>query len=79
MLRNSERKCPLCKQTFLEPDASSSFSLLSIFSFFARGRSNEEDLRRMMEVFPNLSEQELLREVERAGSVQQAIDNLLGE
>jgi hypothetical protein len=78
MLRNTERKCPLCKQSFLEPNQGNGFSLLSVFSFFAR-RTSEEDLRRLAEVFPNLSEHELLREIERAGSVQEVIDNLLGD
>lgn len=80
MLRNSERKCPMCKQTFLEPEGQDNFSVFSWLNFLNRsGRTSEEDLRRLMEVFPNLSEHELLREVERAGSVQQVIDNLLGE
>lgn len=80
MLRNSERKCPMCKQIFLEPEGQNNFSVFSWLNFLGRSyRTSEEDLRRLMEVFPNLSEHELLREVERAGSVQQVIDNLLGE
>lgn len=80
MLRNTERKCPMCKQTFLEPEGPNNQSVFSWLNFLGRTyRTSEEDLRRLMEVFPNLSEHELLREVERAGSVQQVIDNLLGE
>lgn len=80
MLRNTDRKCPMCKQTFLLPDDRASRSIFSWFSFFSRSqRRAEEELARMRELFPNHSEIDILREIERAGSVQAAIESLLGE
>jgi hypothetical protein len=82
MLRNTDRNCPMCKQTFLQPD--NNRNSVPWYSWFMRllhreSRITEDDIRRLREVFPNLSEQEVIREIERTGSVQNAIESLLGD
>ena len=80
MLRNTDRKCPMCKQTFLQPEIRMSSSFFSWIPFFSRqNRRTEEDMRRLRDLFPNLTEQEILREIENAGSAQAAINSLLEE
>ena len=80
MLRNTNRKCPMCNQTFLQPEGRASSSMFSWIPFFARqSRRNEEDVQRLRELFPNLTEQEIAREIESLGSVQAVIDSLLGD
>ena len=80
MLRNTDRKCPMCKQIFLQPEARNNSSFFSWIPFFARqNRRTEEDVQRLRELFPNLTEQEILREIENTGSAQAAIDSLLGD
>lgn len=80
MLRNTNRKCPMCNQTFLQPEGRVNSSIFSWVPFFSRqNRRAEEDVQRLRELFPNLSEQEIQREIEELGSVQAVINSLLGD
>ena len=80
MLRNTNRKCPMCNQVFLQPEGREGEGIFSWIPFFNRQRSrNEEGVQRLRELFPNLNEQEILREIESLGSIQAVIDSLLGD
>jgi Ring finger domain/CUE domain len=77
MLRTSDRKCPMCKQIFLITEERPRRSISSWISIF--NRPAQQDFTRLSELFPNFTEQELVGIVQRTGSVQAAIDSLLGD
>ncbi|OMJ68383.1 hypothetical protein SteCoe_34186 [Stentor coeruleus] len=82
MLRNTDRICPICKQMFLQPNNdrdSVNWYLWLMRLLNLENRITEDDIGRLREMFPNLSEQEVIREIERTGSVQNAIESLLGD
>ena len=80
MLRNTERRCPMCKQNFLQPLEGERNSLASwINSVFRRSNQTNQDITRIREMFPHLTEIDIIIEIERTGSVQAAIDSFLGD
>lgn len=81
ILNNTDTKCPLCNQVFLRPDVQIDRSILSylhgiLFSRYSRDQ-RERDLQQIRAILPNLSENAIRRELDRSGSIDETIANLM--
>lgn len=79
MMSSRERKCPLCKQTFLQgyqPQPSQEF--LRVLAQLTAPRGGMDfAVARVREVVPQISEEVIREELERTRSMQQTIANLV--
>jgi len=76
MMSSGERKCPLCKQVFLENNESQQFAS---FGFHVIPRGIEEAVERVREAVPRASEAAIRQQLNQTRSINLTIANLLAQ
>lgn len=81
ILNNPEKRCPLCKQQFLQPEPSQEQSFWSYFSFFRNAAINraqrEMEIEQVRQILPHIPQEVIRRELDRTGSMDETIANML--